>query len=236
MPKHNTKDDQKKLIKYWNELQLTKKIPKNDDFKFLENENRYKIITILSQGIEDKNIENSQVFIRHALTAHEIRTQIKKLHDYDITEANIHFHIQKLIDKGFIKEVHEIKTGRRPKKYYGRTAKMFLASEEDGDSKIEKIGEDEFIRKLIDLILLINPSIERDAILSRFKVIYESKKLIDYNVIEKWMTKYKDEITKTEIEFRELYLYISKAMTFNEDFVNFYSFILENLKFQTKFE
>lgn len=230
MSTQELKDETKILQEYWNELPLIKKVNNKTDFAFLENENRFKIINVLSHGINDFNYAQSKNYIRHAFTIKEIKSQIKIHHNYSITEANIHFHIQKLAEKGFVKEVLEIETGRRPKKYYGRTAKIFLSSDESSETDVNYAEKDEFTKKLIELIVRINPSTSRKEILDKFNFAYKSKAKIDNEKIGKWMDQYTKDIVDSEIEFKELFLYISKAYTFNTEFLELYNFILETLK------
>ena len=217
---------QETLKQYWNELPLIKKIDREKDFQFLTNDNRAKIISVLSKG--KKDTENNKEFIRHALTVQEIQAQIKEQFKYDITETNTHFHIQKLIDKGFIQEVLEIKTGRRPKKFFGRTAKIFLSS---GESPKVNIEDDDFTKRLIDLIARINPKLKKEDLLPKFEDMFRKKTELGMEKIGDWMEKNNSQILESEIEFKELFLYINKALTYNNEFIKFYSDVLEMLKY-----
>lgn len=226
MPQLISENIQAVLRQYWNDLPLVKKIDKST-FNFLRNDNRSKIVSVLSRGVKDFD-ELRNEFIRHALTVQEIQSQIKETQKCDITETNTHFHIQKLIDKGFVKEIIEIKTGRRPKKYFGRTAKIFLDS---GESDKYNIEEDDFTIRLIDLITKINPSLEKSVIQSKFEDFKEKKSKLLMEKIDAWMEKYNSEILESEIEFKQLFLYIFKALTHNNEFSLFFSEILEMLDY-----
>ena len=223
-----SKNVQANLRQYWNDLPLIKKIDKTI-FNFLRNDNRSKIVSVLSRGVKDLD-ESGKEFIRHAMTVQEIQSQIKEIHNCDITETNTHFHIQKLIDKGFVKEILEIKTGRRPKKYFGRTAKIFLDS---GESETYNIEEDEFTKRLLDLITRINPALEKDAIQKKFEEYKEKKSKLLMVKIDDWMEKYNTQILDSEIEFKRLFLYIFKALSHNEEFSQFFSEILEMLDYSS---
>ena len=195
----------KELRIAWEQTPLIVKIP-NDDFKILYQENRYMILRALNKGIHESELD----YTRHILTAHEILDYVQNNHKEDTKLTNIYFHLQKLQEKGMIKEVTQIQTGKRPKTYYGRTAKIFLNTEDMGYDV-----EDEFIKKLIIIIKTLQPQLDESEIKQYFQDLNEFAWENEEIILGKWFSTHKELLDKVDIDSARLYLFLAKLLDFD---------------------
>ena len=188
-----------RIYTFWQIIPLVKKM--NDEkFTQLKQETRQKIIEILRTGIEDTSSENNK---RYALTANEIQSKLTT--DGSKTSLqNTYFHLKVLLDEGFITEIAILKDGRFNKRYYGRTAKLFLFT---GIEKIDrKAGESK--KKFIELIRMVNTEAEQhslEKIIDEF--IHEKTQFfLDIeNKILTWFERNADIFIKKNLDVKETY-------------------------------
>lgn len=114
-------DKKKELYNFWRSIPLIKRMSK-EEFEAIRQETRNAIIELLRTGIKDEKSENNQ---RYALNAQEIQEYLNAK-GIKTSLQNCYFHLNILINGGFIKEIAILKEGRFNKRYYGRTAKLFL--------------------------------------------------------------------------------------------------------------
>ena len=139
--------EKKKIYSFWKDIPLIMNM-EPEKFECLKQETRNQIIEILRTGIEDKNSEYSR---RYALNAQEIRELLQK--NLKTSLQNIYFHLNILLEEGFISEIEILKEGRFNKRYYGRTAKLFLFNK-FADITQDKVDEGK--KALIDIIKAIS--------------------------------------------------------------------------------
>lgn len=203
-------DIHKYLRNVWEETPLSVKVPK-DDFKLLSQENRGLILKALNTGLYESKYD----YLRHILTAQEILDYIQKNHNEDFKLTNVYFHLQKLQEKNFIKEVTQIGTGKRPKTFYGRTAKIFVNS----DSMEEDLENDPFYQKLFQIIHKLNPSISESKIKEPFNKINNLKWDKQAKTLESWFNKNKDILDEIDIDYTRLFLYLNYVLDFGSDYI-----------------
>lgn len=205
--------DHEKLRKTWEETPLILKVAIGD-FNLLHHENRYIILRALKTGVQETEPIS---YTRRVLTAQEILEFIKINQNDEFKLTNVYFHLDKLKEKGFIKEVTTIGTGKRPKTFYGRTAKIFINSE----SMSEDIENDEFYKKLFKIVKFLNPGMSEEEIKKPFKdlnsIVYDKES----DILQKWFEDHKDLLDELDIDFARLYQYFAKLLDFHNDFIKY---------------
>ena len=202
-----------RLRQEWDKTPLTKEVS-GDDFRILSQENRYLILRALNDGVKESD---SQIdYKRHMLTAHEILEYIQKNHNDDFKLTNVYFHLQKLQEKGMIKEVDQTGTGKRPKTFYGRTAKIFLNVNDMGENL-----EDEFYIKLFTIIKDIRPDLDENEIKKPFQKLNEMKWGNEIKILNNWFACNKEIIDRVDIDNTKLYMYLARLLDFHNEFMDF---------------
>jgi DNA-binding transcriptional ArsR family regulator len=217
MSENNLQDE---LRKAWESTPLILKVSK-ENFQIISQENRILILKALNKGIMEKEHGHT----RHILTAEEILEYIQKNHNGDIKLTNVYFHLQKLQEGGFIKEVSQIGTGKRPKVVWGRTAKIFLST----DFAMEDLENDDFFLKLFDIIKRIQPKKSLEEIKKPFFEMNSIKWEKEEQFLEKWFIEHKDLIDNIDIDHARLYMYLAKLLDFRNEFIKFNNEISELL-------
>lgn len=193
----------------WEETPLIVKV-ENEDFKILYQENRYMILKALNRGIKETEFH----YTRHILTAQEILEYVQNNHNEETKLTNIYFHLQKLQEKGMVKEVTQIGTGKRPKTYYGRTAKIYLNTDDTGYD----LENDEYFPKLFEIIKTINPSLSESEIKNVFVEYNHFKWDEEERILNEWFSKHRDVLEKVDIDSARLYKFLAMILDFNSDF------------------
>ena len=202
------------LRQEWEKTPLTKKVS-GEDFRILSQENRYLILRALNDGIKES--ENDFQYKRHMLTAQEILDYIQKNHNEDFKLTNVYFHLQKLQEKGMIKEVDQKgETGKRPKTFYGRTAKIFLNVNDMGEDL-----EDEFYTKLFTIIKKIRPDLDENEIKKPFQRLNEMKWGNELKILDEWFACNKEIIDRVDIDNTKLYMYLARLLDFHNEFMDY---------------
>lgn len=124
-----------KIYSFWKAIPLIKNM-EAEKGNSIQQETRSQILEILRTGIEDKHGEYSR---RYALNVQEIRELLIQK-NLKTSLQNIYFHLNILLEQGLITEIEILKEGRFNKRYYGRTAKLFLFGK-SSDIPQERIEE-----------------------------------------------------------------------------------------------
>lgn len=122
-----TEEKKKSLYEYWRTLPYFKTMDSLNFSQVEESEVRSFIIKYIRDGIEDEYGKENNLMRRHAFTAKELHAAyMKKWKDQKYSPSNFHFHINSLVEDGYLKEIAKILEGRHYISYYGRTAISFI--------------------------------------------------------------------------------------------------------------
>ncbi|OLS16382.1 MAG: hypothetical protein HeimC3_54980 [Candidatus Heimdallarchaeota archaeon LC_3] len=224
------------LFKFWVKLPVFKVIPYPEGWISIDQEVRKKILSILAEGIEEEwpSISGTKRR-RRALSAKEIRenltknlghTKENKKEDEEYTLQNVYFHLQKLVEGEYIKEVASLSTGRRPIMYYGRTAKILIPSQQPETKK----KDSPFFNNLVQVIKYIHPELTLEEIEETFNQLDKTSN-IDQEIVKKWIEEKNNILQKVDVDYKELYLYLFKIRMMNSNTVSLYQKITEMLDF-----
>lgn len=126
--------ERKILYDYWQNLQTFKEYPEEIASKIIHQPIREDILVILRNGLEEEI--NDQKYYRYAMSANELLDEVNKRREDIVKKTNLYFHLKKLEDSGFIREVVSYIEGNHKIRYFGRTAKLFTFS---SSHSIEKL-------------------------------------------------------------------------------------------------
>ncbi|OLS20158.1 MAG: hypothetical protein HeimC2_38480 [Candidatus Heimdallarchaeota archaeon LC_2] len=200
-----------KIFEFWKSTPIIKTIDLAEFKSIFNAEARAQIIDILSQGIEDTNPRTNKIEKRHALTAKEISKEIKSKYNVKLEKSNLYFHINHLIEANLINIVAQIPSGKRITTYYGRSSKICAAGGIKKDHMIHDILVSD---KLTELILEINPNLQKETIIK----MNEDLKTInywDYDVFEEWTNMGGSKIFDIDIDVLKLTSLMSLQYRFN---------------------
>ena len=196
------------IYTFWRSLPLIKKVPE-DKFEQVQQETRSKIIEILRTGIDDTYSEFTR---RYALNAQEIQDILTK-EGIKTSLQNIYFHINILLEEGFIQEIAILKEGRFNKRYYGRTAKLFLFV----DFHLNKQEKyDEAKNKLISLINIVNGKTQEDEVHPIIEKYLNEQVVIINNydeIVNSWFEKNAEKFIEYNIDVKETYQMILEIVS-----------------------
>ena len=196
----------------WEQTPLISIVP-SADFRLLYQENRVLILKALNAGISEPDYH----YTRHILTAQEILDFIQKNHNEEFKLTNVYFHLQKLQEKGMIREVTQMGTGKRPKTYYGRTAKIFLDTEDMGYD----LENDEFFQKVFMIVSKLHPELNESEIKKPFYDLNSFKWENIQKLLNNWFTEHKEILSSVDIDNTKLYVYLARLLDyFNEEYIS----------------
>lgn len=191
---------QLEIYAFWRSIPLIKKVS-YEKFEQVKQETRNKIIEILRTGIEDKYGEFTR---RYALNAQEIQDILIKK-GIKTSVQNTYFHINILLEEGLIQEIAIIKEGRFNKRYYGRTAKLFLFTGYYLDTQ-ERF--DKAKMKFLTLIEILTDG-NRDKELEKNVESYLNERIKIFNESEdklySWFEQNADKIIEYNIDVKDTY-------------------------------
>lgn len=195
----------------WEQTPLISVVP-SADFKLLYQENRVLILKALNAGIAEPDYH----YTRHILTAQEILDFIQKNHNEDFKLTNVYFHLQKLQEKDMIREVTQMGTGKRPKTYYGRTAKIFVDTEDMGYD----LENDEFFQKIFMIVGKLHPELNVSEIKKPFYDLNSFKWENIQKLLNSWFTEHKEILSSVDIDNTKLYVYLARLLDyFNDEYI-----------------
>lgn len=196
------------LKSIWDQTPLMETI-EHDRFKILLHENRKLILKAFNIGIIEPNFN----YTRHILTAQEILKYLHENHNEDIKLNNVYFHVKQLENQDIIKEVIQKKTGKRPKSYYGRNAKIYLDS-----GYVEYDINEPFYQKLIELIKMLRPEIDESEIKKPFLNLYDMRWKNEERIIKNWFFTHKELLENVDIDDVRLFMFLAKLLDFSSDY------------------
>jgi hypothetical protein len=217
---NTTEEKRKSLYTYWHELPYFKTMNSANLSLLQESEVKSFIIKYIRDGIEDKFGNEHNLLRRHAFTAKELYEAYSgKSTNGGCSVSNFHFHINSLVEDGYLKEITKILDGRHYSTYYGRTAVSFVQKYDD--LLTARMSKDVF-DPLKKLIRQMNPELKSD---------YETQ------LIEEHLTLMQDFYYKLFSWMREKYphLYSSKMdLQMFIRIVGHFSFLHEKLAESTR--
>ncbi len=152
------------LFDFWKDIPVTCEM-KDSCAKIAYQEVRGQILDILREGIVDEPIpEHVTIPRRHALSAQECQMYVSKRLERRVKLSNIYFHLNRLEEFGFIKEIVTIKGKKHDIAYYGRTAQLFHFGGSDSKEKSEE--DQKFQEVMIAVLEAFNPTLEKMQITS----------------------------------------------------------------------
>ena len=136
-----------RIYSFWQTIPLVKKMD-DEKFNHLKQGTRQKIVEILRTGIDDNSSNHKK---RYALTANEIQLLLTN-DGLKTSLQNTYFHLNILLEEGFITEIAILKDGRFNKRYYGRTAKLFLFTSFSDEFNQNSVEAKKKFLELIDMV------------------------------------------------------------------------------------
>ena len=190
--------DKIKFIDYWDNLPTILTIEDTDFYEKIFNHIRGHVVYILREGVDDTQPETSKKIKRRVLSASEIKDRLEEIMGQPIKKANLYFHLQKLEDAGFVKNVASISRGKRTTTFYGRTAKAY-------SPKYEKKSMSDFHKtdELKQFIHVLNPEIDSQEVEDVIASI-DSFNYYYHDQFEKWLERDPDIIQGLDIDIVEL--------------------------------
>lgn len=175
---------------------------------------------------------------RKALNAQEILHELNDLLDrkfkikeerkkYDLSLHSLYFHLQKLVEIGFIKTVAILKEGRHNVAYYSRSAKVVLFK--DTFTEDEKISN--AFTSMMKLASLLNPDLDT----KKTKEFYDRFNEINKNSldqIQRKISKFQDQIYEANIDPNDIQRFFTLLNQINPEFVKLFNEILEYLQLE----
>jgi hypothetical protein len=192
------------LYTFWQEIPIIKYF-NPDLFDMTGQTIRVIILDRLREGFVDIYGKENGLPKRHAFCGKELRDhiQLKLGYNSKISISLVYFHLNKLIENGFVKILGYITetdhSGRKHRiKYYARTAKLFLFGE-DKDFEREK-EEKEMVRQIVRKL---NPSYDLDVLETQLETYYDKEHEARQEQIA-WIKKNYNALIELDIDFMEL--------------------------------
>lgn len=162
--KEDTKDENRKILyTYWNELPFLKTLESLKQLTEINTGIKGFIIKYIRDGVEDEFGRMNNLCRRHAFTAKELHDAFVKKHGLKkrYSYSTFHFHVNTLVEEGFLKEVAKILEGRHYRTYYGRTAIAFSSVE---DNALASEARPLIFDPIKDFIKEMNPEMDPNHI------------------------------------------------------------------------
>ncbi len=208
-------EKRKSLYNYWHKLPYFKTMDTLNLSQVEESEVSSFIIKCIRDGIEDEFGRTNNLSRRHAFSAKELHTAYtKKWKDQNYSLSNFHFHINNLVEDGYLQEIARILENRHYISYYGRTAKAFIGQY---DNILTSSTVLETFEPIKQLIKNMNPEISLDTI----------DQLIDENIISmqdfyyrlfSWIEDKYPLIYKSKIDIKDFLNIVSHFSFFHKEF------------------
>ena len=155
-------EKKKSLYLYWHKLPYFKTMDTILHSHVEESEVKSFIIKYIRDGIEDEFGKANNLSRRHAFTASELHSAYtKKQKGQKYSQSNFHFHINKLVEDGYLKEIVKLLEGRHYITYYGRTAIAFIGQY---DNILTETTVQEMWDPLRQLLKDMNPKTDPETI------------------------------------------------------------------------
>jgi hypothetical protein len=213
-PKDTTvEDNRRSLYTYWDSLQFSKNVNSSNLFLVQQSVVKSFIIKYIRDGIEDEFGKLNNLSRRHAFTVNELHEAYeKKSIDQKYSLSNFHFHIKRLVEDGYIREIAKILEGRHYQAYYGRTAITFNILYDDLLSA--KMRQNIF-DPMQDLIKEMNPELEIDYISQLFD---ENLRLLQdfYDRVRSWVKDKYPQLYKSRLDLAAFTRMVAHYSIFHE--------------------
>lgn len=226
LPKQLLDPKFRKILDHWQQIPTIQEIPTSMPIKLVEQEIRSAILDTLREGILEYDEQNDRVHTRHVFSVKELKKIIGKRVSIKIKISNIYFHLNKLKDKGLIEIVESIKEGRQIIHFFGRTARLFLWIGDLDDTK-------EKFKPFLSLVKHFNPDLELEAIHELFSSLIKTQ-AETHDRVKRWMEKHEDMIMRSNIDTRDLYIFLKSIDNCNSTTIGFYNKITNLLNFHTE--
>ncbi|MCY3413903.1 MAG: hypothetical protein INQ03_19835 [Candidatus Heimdallarchaeota archaeon] len=198
---------------FWDDIPIIKEYPDEIINRVIEGTTRKIILDILVKGVEEIHPNLGVKRIRRALSVTEIYDRLngnsKKgiegilPDDTRIKRNNLYFHLDKMMEFKFIKEIVKTETGRRSTTYFGRCSKIMVPVHKEGirinDLPILQDNNfNEFLKR-------IHPDIDNDKL---SEIILKSNEINDHTYfikVETWINNMERYTRGLEMDLRELF-------------------------------
>ncbi|NHJ06232.1 MAG: hypothetical protein EAX90_15495 [Candidatus Heimdallarchaeota archaeon] len=208
-------EKRKSLYNYWHKLPYFKTMDTLNLSQVEESEVSNFIIKYIRDGIEDEFGRTNNLSRRHAFSAKELHTAFaEKWKDQNYSLSNFHFHINRLVEDGYLQEIAKILEGRHYISYYGRTAISFIGQY---DNILTASTVLETFEPIKQLIKNMNPEISLDTI----------NQLVDENILSmqdfyyrlfSWIEDKYPLIYKSKIDIKDFLNIVSHFSFFHKEF------------------
>jgi len=212
------KASESEFLSYWQEIDIIKQFEAEELEGALDQPVRKAIINILSEGREIIDKEGNSRVLR-VMNASQLLERINKIAEepnkYNvepIKRSNLYYHINALVERGFISEVGLIPKKNRLISYYGRTARVFLLNY-DYDKKPPILKDD----VLPSLMRSINEDLsdeEINGIIDKLNLMYDE---VDTEPIYSWVEENEKALRNSEIDIRTLHNIFYKILAFDDE-------------------
>ena len=192
----------KGIFNHWQKIPVIKEIPEPMPLKLVKQEVRSEILDVLRKGIEEYDEKQDLIEVRHVFSAKELHKLIKERLSIKIKISNVYFHLNKLLDKGYVQIVTSIKEGRQITHFYGRTARLFLWMGEPLDTT--DVNDESKFSDFIIILKRFNPdltSVTINELFRSFLQVYQET----HGRAKKWMEKNIEILTELNVDTRDVY-------------------------------
>lgn len=216
------KADETEFLYYWQEIDIIRQFGPDQLEGTIDQPVRKAIINILSEGRTIIDEDGNERTLR-VMNASQILEAINEIAESDsnkyglnkIKRSNLYYHVNALVDKGFLAEVGMIPKKNRLISYYGRTARVFLLNY-DHDKQPPMLDDGDLPR----LMKAINPDLpdqKIDKVIDGLRLMYQK---VDPSPIHNWFEENEQELRKSDIDIRHLHNVFHKILSFDDETIS----------------
>ncbi len=203
MSDHKMAEDHQILFDHWEDIPAFEYVDLPKD-KYYSHPVRREIVRLLLEGVEEES-PDGKFKKRHALNVIEIREQLEKRKNIDMSPTNLYFHLDILQEVGLIKVVTTLQKGphgRNKVKYFGRVARsLFVSSEE-----ISLSNYTEQFKEFEKLANILQYSLPKDYANFPHKLL-ETKQQF-YKVLGTWLVDHEELIEREKLDLGILFEFL----------------------------
>ncbi|MHA2246693.1 MAG: hypothetical protein ACXADY_17250 [Candidatus Hodarchaeales archaeon] len=217
-----------KISDHWQKIPVIKEIPEPMPLKLVKQEVRSEILNVLRKGIEEYDEKQNLVEIRHVFSAKELHKLIKESLSIKIKISNVYFHLNKLIDKGYVQIVTSIKEGRQITHFYGRTARLFLWMGEPLDTT--DVTDESKFSDFIIILKRFNPDLTSETVNNLFRSFLQVRQET-HDRAKRWMEKNLEIVTELNVDTRDVYKFLMSIDRCDSKTIETYNKLMKLLNF-----
>jgi hypothetical protein len=209
--KINVENKKRIQYTYWLELPFKKMVSTASYNRLEQSDVKQFIIKFIRDGVEG---EFGKELRRHAFTVKELKEAFEKqTGNIKYSISNFHFHINNLVEEGYIQEITRILEDRHYVSYFGRTAKSFVPIFDD---TMNSFVDKNIFDPMKYMINEINPEMDKNTI---FNIVDDHKKLLIgfYSAIDGWSKEMYPYIYRSKLDLKAFEHYSAHFALINKN-------------------